>query len=87
MDAELEESRRAVQLLGGKIERIERLVLPDGSRRTIICIKKISQTSTKYPRPHAKMAKNPLACRTRRADFAFFCDRNFWKSGIFRGTI
>ena len=61
VDAELEESRRAVQLLGGKIERIERLVLPDGSRRTIICIKKISQTSTKYPRPHAKMAKNPLA--------------------------
>ena len=61
VDMELEESRRAVELLGGKIDRIERLVLPDGSRRTIICVKKISQTSTKYPRPHAKMAKNPLA--------------------------
>lgn len=60
VDAELEESRRAVQLLGGKIEQIKRLELPDGSRRSIICIQKISQTSTKYPRPHAKMAKNPL---------------------------
>ncbi|MFR9191054.1 MAG: 16S rRNA (guanine(527)-N(7))-methyltransferase RsmG [Anaerotruncus massiliensis (ex Togo et al. 2019)] len=61
VDMELEESRRAVELLGGKIDRIERLELPDGSRRTIVCVKKISQTSTKYPRPHAKMAKNPLA--------------------------
>lgn len=61
VDVELEESRRAVELLGGKIDRIERLELPDGSRRTIVCVKKISQTSTKYPRPHAKMAKNPLA--------------------------
>lgn len=60
IDAEIEESRKAIGMLGGEIERIERFDLPDESKRTIIVIRKISQTSTKYPRPHAKMAKNPL---------------------------
>lgn len=60
IDVELEESSTAIRLLGGKVEEVKRLELPDGSRRAIVIIRKISQTSTKYPRPHAKIVKNPL---------------------------
>ena len=51
----------AVCLLGGQLSDSISYSLPDGSSRTLICIKKISQTSTKYPRNAAKMAKSPLA--------------------------
>ncbi|MEM1486086.1 16S rRNA (guanine(527)-N(7))-methyltransferase RsmG [Oscillospiraceae bacterium PP1C4] len=60
IDTEIEEASKAIELLGGKIEQVKRFSLPDESKRTIIVIKKISQTSTKYPRPSAKIAKNPL---------------------------
>ena len=33
---------------------------PDCGERTIINVKKISPTPGKYPRPSAKMAKNPI---------------------------
>ena len=59
-DKECAESGRAVHLLGGELKAVKRLGLPDGSGRAIVLIKKRSQTSTKYPRPHAKIAKNPL---------------------------
>ena len=42
----------------GAVEK--RFTLPDGSERNIILIKKISQTSAKYPRPAAKIAKKSL---------------------------
>ena len=60
VDAELAESSKAIELLGGEIEKIKHFLLPDDSRRSIIIIKKISQNTTKYPRPSAKIAKNPL---------------------------
>lgn len=59
-DKECVEARNAVHLLGGVKEAVKRLQLPDGSGRAIVLIKKRSQTSTKYPRPHVKIAKNPL---------------------------
>ncbi len=60
IDAELAESTKAIALLGGKVEKIKQFSLPDDSRRSILLIKKISQNTTKYPRPSAKIAKNPL---------------------------
>lgn len=60
IDAEWEEAKGAIRLLGGRLEEIRRLTLPDGSARSIVIIRKISQLSTKYPRPHAKIAKFPL---------------------------
>ncbi|NLO46220.1 MAG: 16S rRNA (guanine(527)-N(7))-methyltransferase RsmG [Clostridiales bacterium] len=50
----------AIKLLGGGVPDIKRFFLPDGSERSLIFIKKISQTPTKYPRPSAKIAKRPL---------------------------
>lgn len=58
--AELAEARAAIETLGGKAERSAEQLLPDGSRRGIILIKKISQSSPKYPRNGSQISKNPL---------------------------
>ena len=57
---ELEESQKAVALLGGKVEKVLQFQLPDQSSRSIILIKKIFQTPSKYPRPSGKIIKSPL---------------------------
>ena len=59
-EEELEEARQAVARLGGEIVKVDRYGLPDGSRRSIVVVKKISQTPTKYPRPAAKIKKQPI---------------------------
>lgn len=58
---ESESAQKAIRLLGGRMEKALSYSLPDGSGRTLVLIKKISQTSTKFPRSAAKMAKSPLA--------------------------
>ena len=60
LEQELNEAKNAIKQLGGKIERVEEYTLPDGDRRTLVVIKKFSQTPTKYPRPSAKIKKQPL---------------------------
>lgn len=60
VDAELEEAKPAIKELGGKTVDVKSFILPDNSERTIIVVKKISQTPTKYPRPSAKISKNPI---------------------------
>ncbi len=57
---ELSAGEKAVQILGGKIEGVDEFSLPGGDKRAIIKVKKISQTSSKYPRPSAQIAKKPL---------------------------
>ena len=57
---EIEDSKKAISILGGKIEEIKSFKLPDSSTRSIILIKKISQTPTKYPRNSGKISKNPI---------------------------
>jgi 16S rRNA (guanine527-N7)-methyltransferase len=53
-------AKRAISLMGGEIGKIDKKSLSDGSSRTLISIKKISQTPTDYPRCSAKIAKKPL---------------------------
>ena len=60
IESELEEAKPAIKLLGGKIERVEQYTLAGELKRSVVVIKKISQSSTKYPRSSAKIAKNPL---------------------------
>jgi 16S rRNA (guanine527-N7)-methyltransferase len=58
---ELEESQKAISILGGAIERIERFSLPfDGSGRQIVRIKKASATPSKYPRKPGTPNRAPL---------------------------
>lgn len=59
-ETELAEAENAIHLLGGKIDTVHTFELGDAGERTLILIKKISQTPPKYPRPSAKIAKQPL---------------------------
>ena len=59
-DEETAGAKKAISVLGGKIADIKSFELDGAGQRTVILIKKISQTPTKYPRPSAKMAKFPI---------------------------
>lgn len=59
-DEEIEEGKKAISVLGGKIDEKRTFLLEEAGERTIILIKKFSSTSAKYPRPSAKMTKNPI---------------------------
>ena len=59
-DEEIAEARCALRLLGGTIDAVQTFTLPYAGERTLILIKKTSQTPPKYPRPSAKIAKQPL---------------------------
>lgn len=57
---EIGEAKKAIGILGGKIEDDIVFDLVENMPRRIIKIKKNSQTPTKYPRPSAQIAKKPL---------------------------
>lgn len=58
---ELENSKNAIQTLGGKIERIEEIILPESDIvRNIVVIRKIKQTPKKYPRKPGTPSKTPI---------------------------
>ena len=60
-DEELEAAKRAIQTLGGRVERTADYRIPgtDVTHR-VIFIKKVAETPKNYPRPFAKIKKNPL---------------------------
>ena len=57
---ELNEAKKAIAILGGKIEEDILFDLVDEMPRRIVRLKKNTQTPTKYPRPSAQIAKKPL---------------------------
>ena len=60
---ELDEARKGIETLGGKVISIEEkeLILPNETqKRTFILIKKVSKTDNKYPRMYSKIVKSPL---------------------------
>lgn len=58
---EIEEAKKAIELLGGKIEQIEEFNLPNSDiTRSIIIIKKIKNTPNKYPRKAGIPSKDPI---------------------------
>lgn len=61
IDEEVEKSLRAIRILGGKVEKIEKFELPDSDiGRAFVYIKKVKNTSKKYPRKAGIPAKDPL---------------------------
>ena len=61
IDEELSESKKAVFVLGGKIEDEVKFNLPDSDiSRSLIKIKKISATPKKYPRKSGLATKEPI---------------------------
>ena len=60
-EEEIEEARRAAEILGMKLECAERYDLPEGAgARTLVVYRKIKSTPPKYPRGQGKERKNPL---------------------------
>ena len=61
IDEEIEESQKAIELLGGRIDEIKKFTLPESNlERTIIVISKIKRTANKYPRKPGMPAKEPI---------------------------
>lgn len=61
IDEELEQSKNALKILGGKRESIEKIDLVNsGNKRTLITIRKINKTPNKYPRNAGTPSKKPL---------------------------
>ena len=57
---EIKQAANAIKVLGGKVDIVENLTLPDGSGRSIVAIDKIKHTPEKYPRRGVQINKNPL---------------------------
>lgn len=60
IDEELKDSKKAIEILGGKIEKIDKITLPQNLERNILIIKKVENTPSKYPRKAGIPAKQPL---------------------------
>lgn len=59
--AEIEEAKKAVEVLGGRIEKIDNFLLPDSDmERNIIIIEKIKKTPNCYPRKAGIPSKQPI---------------------------
>lgn len=60
-DAEIQEGKKAISILGGKLTTVDKFQLPDSDLgRALVCIKKVKDTPKKYPRKAGTPAKLPL---------------------------
>ena len=60
LEEELKIGKRAVKLLGGQIEDTVRFQLPNADERILVKIRKVENTSKKYPRKAGIPSKDPL---------------------------
>lgn len=61
VEEEIKNAQKAIQLLGGKIENIEEIELPETEiKRKIIIIRKIKTTPMQYPRKPGTPGKSPI---------------------------
>ncbi len=61
VNEEIEQSKKAINILGGKIEKVDTFKLPQSDiTRNIIVIKKEKQTPNKYPRKPGTPTKEPI---------------------------
>ncbi len=65
LDEELQEAQKAIQILGGKIEKVHDFAINepqiDAMERKILIIKKERATPLKYPRPQNKPRTSPIS--------------------------
>lgn len=61
IEEEVKQSQKAISILGGKIETIDKFQLPQSDiDRNIIIIRKVKQTPSRYPRKPGLPAKEPI---------------------------
>ena len=62
IEEELNNSKKAIKVLGGKILKVDEFTLPNSDiKRNIIVIKKVENTPAKYPRKPGIPAKEPIS--------------------------
>ncbi|MDP4180181.1 MAG: 16S rRNA (guanine(527)-N(7))-methyltransferase RsmG [Bacillota bacterium] len=58
---EIDTSKKALEVLGGKIEKVDTINLPmSDAVRNIIVVRKVNKTPAKYPRKAGKPSKEPI---------------------------
>jgi 16S rRNA (guanine527-N7)-methyltransferase len=61
IDSEVNESKKAINILGGNLEKVEQFQLPNTDiERSFVVIKKINRTPKQYPRSAGKPSKEPM---------------------------
>lgn len=61
IEDELQQSKKAISILGGEVEKIENFQLPQsGMERNIVIIRKVKNTPAKYPRKPGMATKEPI---------------------------
>ncbi len=61
IDEELSQGKKAISILGGKYEKMEKLMLPDSDiSRSFVFVKKVKSTPKAYPRKAGTASKQPL---------------------------
>ena len=61
IEPEVQDSKKAIGILGGKIEKIKSFNLANTDiKRNIVIIKKIKETPKKYPRKAGMPSKEPI---------------------------
>ena len=61
VEEEIKMASKALKVLGGRIEKVDNLILPDSNiERNIIVIRKINKINLKYPRKAGVPAKEPI---------------------------
>ena len=62
LEEELNNSKKAIKVLGGKINSVDEFVLPASDmKRTIVVVDKIEDTPKQYPRKAGTPAKKPIS--------------------------
>lgn len=57
---ELRQAEKAIKVLGGEVVKFDEYSLSNGDSRSLVIIRKISHTPTKYPRKSKKIDTKPL---------------------------
>lgn len=61
IEEELEKAKKAIEILGGMIEKVEEITLENTDiTRKIVIIKKVKETPNKYPRKAGTPSKEPI---------------------------
>lgn len=59
-EEEINNAKKAVREMGGEIEEVKEVVLPSGIKHSLVIIRKVIPTPSKYPRKAGKPAKEPI---------------------------
>jgi len=58
---EIENAKKAIREMGGEIEEIKEILLPSGIKHSLVIVRKVIPTPSKYPRKAGTPVKKPIA--------------------------